>query len=237
MRRSRRESVLLGLIAVAFLVVCSVVAGFVSQGQHVDPQEAEERAGDPVDATGMVDKKGLLAPDRPQRGAAAPARFVLVEFADFQCASCAKAQPILRDLLKRRTDVRLVFRHCPLLVEHPNAVIAARAAEAARRQNKFWEMHDALYRRQADWMYAGDAAAALTDLARSVGLDGRRVAADLTPRKDDEVTRRIQDDLRIADQASVQGTPAFFLITPTRVWVAVGPKGLERLRDGEEYWR
>ena len=49
--------------------------------------------------------------------------------------------------------------------------------------------------------------------------------------------RYLPDDLRIAEQASVQGTPAFFLITPTRVWVAVGPKGLERLRDGEEYWR
>ena len=88
----------------------------------------------PVDATDHV------------RGAPS-ALVTIVEYADFECLNCARAYPLLvRYLDEFRGTLRVVFRHFPLGWEHPASALAARAAEAAARQGKFWEMHDELFR-------------------------------------------------------------------------------------------
>ena len=68
----------------------------------------------------------------------------MVEYGDFECPYCGQAEPIVRELLADFGDVRYVFRHLPLNDVHPHAQLAAEAAEAAARQEKFWEMHDVL---------------------------------------------------------------------------------------------
>src|SRR5438093_1453862 len=82
------------------------------------------------------------------------AAITIVEFSDFQCPHCAEAFPELRKLLRSRSDVRLVFRHYPLdsscntslpVPLHPNACLAAIAAECAGDQGRFWEYHDVLF--------------------------------------------------------------------------------------------
>src|SRR5688500_12850183 len=66
---------------------------------------------------------------------------LIVEFADFECPACAAARPVIDELYHRHLDkVRVVFKHFPLGM-HPNAEKAARAAVAAGRQGKFWELH------------------------------------------------------------------------------------------------
>jgi len=86
----------------------------------------------------------------------------MVEYGDFECPYCGQAEPIVRELLSDFGDVRYVFRHLPLNDVHPHAQLAAEGAEAADRQGKFWEMHDALMEHQGALnardlvQYAGD---------------------------------------------------------------------------------
>ena len=68
----------------------------------------------------------------------------VVEYGDFECPFCGRAETIMRELLLDFADVRYVWRHLPLNDVHPHAQLAAEAAEAAAEQGRFWEMHDLL---------------------------------------------------------------------------------------------
>src|SRR5688572_18105952 len=74
----------------------------------------------------------------------------IIEYGDFECASCKKAAPAVLMLMRRYDGrVRLVFRHFPLEEVHANALTAAEVSEAAAAQGRFWEMHDQLFDLQA----------------------------------------------------------------------------------------
>ena len=74
----------------------------------------------------------------------------VVEYGDFECPFCGRAEAAVRELLTDFGDVAYVWRHLPLSDVHPNASLAAEAAEAAADQGSFWEMHDALLDHQDD---------------------------------------------------------------------------------------
>jgi len=72
----------------------------------------------------------------------------LVEYLDFECPVCKTYTPLIKELQEAFPDeLRIVTRHLPM-VGHKNSVTAARAAEAAGKQGKFWEMHDLLFEKQ-----------------------------------------------------------------------------------------
>jgi cyclophilin family peptidyl-prolyl cis-trans isomerase/protein-disulfide isomerase len=74
-------------------------------------------------------------------------------YSDFQCLSCAKLAPLLSSFISKYPgEVRVVFRHFPLLSMHDKADMAVQAAEASQLQGKFWEMHNLLFEKQADWI-------------------------------------------------------------------------------------
>jgi predicted DsbA family dithiol-disulfide isomerase len=138
----------------------------------------------------------------PTRGPAT-AEVTIVVFSDFQCPHCAKAHPALvRVLGAHEGKVRLAFKHFPLL-GHARALPAARAAEAARLQDRFWEMHDALFEHQ-DALEDAD----LERYAAAVGLDLARFRADVASRG---VQARIDADLREGAGLGVGGTPTLFV--------------------------
>jgi len=112
---------------------------------------------------------------------------------------------VLRELLASSTgdEVRYVWRHLPLNDVHPNAQLAAEAAEAAAAQGHFWEMHDALLEHQGDL-----SAADIARYATGIGLDAERIAEDLRRR---EHAGRVSDDVASADESGVAGTPTFFI--------------------------
>jgi Na+/H+ antiporter NhaA len=127
----------------------------------------------------------------------------LVEYGDFQCPYCGLAEPIVRELLADFGDLRYVWRHLPLNDVHPEAQLAAEAAEAAADQGRFWDMYDMLLSRQ-------DAlsARALIGYADELGLDTERFREHLRKRKG---AGRIADDVESADMSGVSGTPTFFV--------------------------
>ncbi|MEI6225927.1 MAG: thioredoxin domain-containing protein [Deltaproteobacteria bacterium] len=143
-----------------------------------------------------------LRTDDPVRGTAG-AKVTVVVFSDFQCPFCSKVEPAMARLLEANPGaVRVVWKHQPLSM-HPNAVPAARAAEAARLQGKFWEMHDRLFANQAslsDTLYA--------QAARELGLDLARFQSDAASQA---VLARIAADQMLAGSVGAQGTPTLFL--------------------------
>jgi Na+/H+ antiporter NhaA len=132
------------------------------------------------------------------------APITFVEYGDFECPYCGRAEPILRELLSRcDDDLRFVFRHLPLADVHPHAQLAAEAAEAAGAQGRFWEMHDLLFEHQ-DALTPRD----LRGYAEQLGLDVDRFSEDLRRRRHAE---RVRDDVMSADASGVSGTPTFFI--------------------------
>ncbi|MBI5740221.1 MAG: thioredoxin domain-containing protein [Nitrospirae bacterium] len=127
----------------------------------------------------------------------------IVEFSDFQCPYCAQLQATLTEVLNAYPkDVRLVFKHYPLPF-HQNAMIAAKATEAAKEQGKFWEMHDLVFQN-----FNKLSEQALKDFAQQLGLDVEKFSADLAGNKYDQL---IQQDMALARSSDVSGTPTLFI--------------------------
>ena len=138
--------------------------------------------------------------DDPARGGSRAA-VTVVEFSDFQCPFCSRAvQPVKELESAFGSDVRVVWKHLPLSF-HPNAMPAAIAAEAARQQGKFWEMHDKLFANQQALSEA-----AYVQYAKELKLDLARFQATL---KDPATRKRVDEDAAAAGAAGVTGTPTF----------------------------
>jgi len=107
-------------------------------------------------------------------------------------------------------NLRIVYRHFPLISIHDKAVIAAEAAEAAAAQGKFWEMHDLLFQRQQEWggLPADQVPAVLEGFAQELGLDVEAFTQDLD---NGTYKQRVQDSYDEAGTLGLQGTPSFFV--------------------------
>jgi Na+/H+ antiporter NhaA len=127
----------------------------------------------------------------------------LVEYGDFECPYCGRAEPVVRKLLSELADVRYVWRHLPLSDVHAQAQIAAEAAEAAADQGAFWEYHDLLLGHQ-DALRAPD----LVGYAEQLGLDVERFMDAL---REHRFAARVAEDVDSADLSGVAGTPTFFV--------------------------
>jgi Na+/H+ antiporter NhaA len=189
------------------ILTASVVAAVLSYGLfHVVallPSDwlgrAEARTAPPlVDLTDPVD------PARDHVRGPLDAPLTLLEYGDYECPHCGRAAPVVRALLAEYGPrLRFVFRHLPLPDVHPNAALAAQAAEAAGAQGKYWEMHDLLFENQERLgpMH-------LVRHARDLGLDAARFEADL---RDGRFAARVGQDVNSAEEDGVAGTPTFFI--------------------------
>lgn len=153
----------------------------------------------------LVDLADDVDPERDHVRGDPDAIVTVVEYADFECPYCGRAEPAIRDLLKtaEADHLRYVFRHLPLADVHPHAQLAAEASEAAAAQGRFWEMHDRLYEHQ-DALTPKE----LVGHAAALGLDVERFTADLRERR---YLKRVEQDVDGADESGVSGTPSFFV--------------------------
>jgi Na+/H+ antiporter NhaA len=164
----------------------------------------------------------LVVPVDPERDhirGPAESLVTLVEYGDFECPYCGMAEPAVRELLRDYGEVRYVWRHLPLNDVHPNAQLAAEAAEAAGKQGSFWEMHDLLLDHQ-DALHPRD----LVGYAASLGLDTTRFTADLHKHAG---RAHVDEDLESADLSNVSGTPTFF-VNGKRHYGAYDIEGLKK---------
>ncbi|HEX7082810.1 MAG TPA: Na+/H+ antiporter NhaA [Gaiellaceae bacterium] len=151
----------------------------------------------------IVDLAVPVDPERDHVRGPAEAHVTLVEYGDFECPYCGRAEAVIRELLAEQGDVRYVWRHLPLNDVHPHAQLAAEAAEAAAAQGAFWELHDVLFEHQGDLRLRD-----LVGYARDLGLDVDRFGEDLRRHAG---AAHIAEDVDSADLSGVSGTPTFFV--------------------------
>ncbi len=132
------------------------------------------------------------------------AKITLVEFADYQCPYCARATDVVNQVLQKYPDdVRYVYKQFPLVSIHKFAEPASRASVAAGRQDKFWEMHDILFK---NFRALDDAS--LKKYAGEIGLDVAKFEKDMA---DPAVAAAVQAEMAEAQRLGVSGTPSFFI--------------------------
>lgn len=128
----------------------------------------------------------------------------LVVYGDYECPYTRRANDAVRETQPGFGDrLRFVFRHFPLTEIHPHAQRAAEAAEAAARQDRFWEMHDHLFAHQRA-LEEDD----LSRYAAELGLDPSRFDRDMVG---SDLGERIERDVESGLESGVQGTPALFI--------------------------
>ena len=150
-----------------------------------------------------------IGADPPHAIGPVDAPVTLEEFGDFECPPCAALHPELVKIEKEYgTRVRIIFREFPLTQTHPHALAAARAAEAAGMQGKFWEMHHMLFETQRSWHDAFDVRPIFEQYATRIGLNLERFKNDIASQT---VELRIFQDGKRAHALGVQGTPTLFL--------------------------
>ena len=183
-----------------FTVVVVVVIGLVGAGLLFNSQRADEPLADeeiePIVDTGEPDP-------------AADVVVTLEEFGDYQSSACADLNPTLKKLKEEyAANLNVVFRNLPLTNINKNALPAAQAAEAARMQNRFWEMHDLLYQKQNEWKDQADPRPTFLKFAQDLGLDVERFTKDVDG---EQVQFRIEADKDAALAQGIQETPTIVL--------------------------
>ena len=134
---------------------------------------------------------------------------ILAEYGDFQCPACKTYYPIVKQLIEEEgQNFVFVYRHFPLTSIHPNAYPAAKAAEAAGEQGKFWEMYNYLYDKQDDWSKERNVKNMFVEYAKNLELDDVKFTEDFEGLQGED---KIKGDMNIAKGLGVSSTPTFYL--------------------------
>ena len=139
----------------------------------------------------------------PVRGAE-NAKVTIVEFSDYQCPFCGQAEGLVKQVLETYPkDVRLIYKQFPLTSIHPNAMPASKAALAAGRQGKFWEMHQLIFENQRQL-----SPEKYTEWAEKLKLDVPQFQKDM---ESPEILAQINREMQEGKVADVSGTPTIFV--------------------------
>jgi protein-disulfide isomerase len=137
------------------------------------------------------------------------ASVTLTKYSDFQCPACAQFVPVVDDILADYGDqIRFEYRHFPLIQIHPFAESAARAAEAAGQQGKFFEFHNLLFTNQAEWSRVSVPGAFFARYAEELGLD---MTLFTRHQRSSILQENVRNQFNEARGLGLSGTPTFFL--------------------------
>ena len=152
----------------------------------------------------------------------------LIEYGDFACPACYQYYPLVEEVKsKYKDDITFQFRHYPLVEIHKNALVAAKAAEAAALQNKFWEMYAKLYENQPSWRESNTPLNFFEDYAAQLGLNIDKFREDS---KSQAVNDIVLADREAAKKLGLSGTPSF-LVNGKKVESPRDVEGFNKLID------
>lgn len=179
-----------------FIIILVVLAAGIVVFQQLSRQEQPQPLPMPTPSPAVAVEAG--------RGS------VLVEeFGDYQCPPCGALHPLMKSLKAEFGDrMKLVFYQFPLVTAHKNALTAAHAAIAAKKQGKFWEMHNLLFENQQAWSELPDLRPVANNFAAQIGLDVKRFAADIDGA---DVAATVEADMQRGANFRVSSTPTLFI--------------------------
>jgi protein-disulfide isomerase len=194
-------------IIAAVLAAAGIIAWYLKQSAVATPAAPPTTVN--VAAPVIPPKVGDPGAEPAHVRGDAKAPVTLEEFGDFQCPPCGLLHPELQTLEHEfGPRLRVIFREFPLVPAHQHATAAARSAEAAGMQGKFWEMHDLIYENQKSWANAFDVRSIFEGYATKIGLDLEKFRRD---QASEAVAQRIFQDGKRGRSLGVQGTPTVFM--------------------------
>jgi protein-disulfide isomerase len=203
---------ILPFVLIAAVLGAAVITGWYlkqSTSETPPPPPAPRSSSTPVSTAVVPTNPGVPGADPPHALGPASAPVTLEEFGDFQCPPCGMLHPVLKTMEHEfGPRLRVIFREYPLVPTHVHALTAARSAEAAGLQGKFFEMHDLIYQNQKTWDKAFDARPIFEGYATTIGLDLARFRRDV---ESEAVRQRISLDGNRAHSLGVKGTPTVFM--------------------------
>ena len=206
------NSLLLSAVLIAPAAVNADDAFDANMEQYLKTEKGQEAISNALKSYAeLLEKREKLAQcekspfeigNSPVKGPA-DAKITIVEFSDFQCPYCKRGKDNMEQVMKMfPNDVKIVFKQLPLSF-HSKAKPAAKAALAAAKQGKFWEMHDLFFDNQGQ---LGDQY--FEDKAKELGLDLEKFKADMAS---PEVDAQIEAESKLAAESGISGTPGFFV--------------------------
>ncbi|HEV7744555.1 MAG TPA: thioredoxin domain-containing protein [Pyrinomonadaceae bacterium] len=222
-----------------FVIIAVVLGGGLLTARYLQGASTEtpKLSPSPNASPNASAEASVVAPNEPGAEPShalgdAKAPVTLEEFGDFECPPCGMLHPVLKGIETEYgpQKVRIVFREFPLVPNHVHALAAARAAEAAGLQGKFWEMHDLIYEHQKDWHEAFDVRPIFDGYAKSIGLDMKQFTEESAS---EIVERRIFLDGKRAHSLGVSGTPTVFLNGKEVPFQSLAPDKLKPLINAE----
>ncbi|PZV09671.1 MAG: protein-disulfide isomerase [Leptolyngbya sp.] len=192
-----------GIVAALLVGLAIPLLIFLPRRNQASPPSSPEAHQAIVTEVIMSSDRASLIGTSPTKGNP-NAAIVLFKFSDFQCPYCAVAAGYMREFVdKHDDDILYVYKHFPLTQIHPEAMPSAKAAWAAGQQGQFWLYHDGLFvnqNRLGEDLYI--------ELAEAMQLDMEQFNRD---RGSTEATAAIEQDLALAEQLQLQGTPSFIM--------------------------
>ncbi|MFA5997393.1 MAG: thioredoxin domain-containing protein [Candidatus Paceibacterota bacterium] len=190
-----QKRIIVWFSAALVVIIAAVGAYQVANGPRAELRKTDGTLSTPIDATDWT--KGSKTP-----------KVTFLEYSDFQCPACGAYNPLLEEMYaKYKNVISFTYRHFPL-PQHPNALPAAYASEAAGAQGKFWEMKDMLFTKQAEWSESKDVATVFEGYARELGLDIAKYNVDVVS----EATKaRVEANVKSGTLSSINHTPTFFI--------------------------
>jgi protein-disulfide isomerase len=189
--------------------------------------------------TPMSNKPAATPPVNAPAGALPPnmlgsptATVTVEEFADYQCPTCAAKYPMAKEIISAYGNrIKFIYRNFPLAIAaHDKAYAASVAAEAAREQNKFWDMQSQLFTNQASWTAATDFPKILDEYAQKIGLDVEKFKNDMAGL---QVKQRVDADLARGRALGVNSTPSFFVNGKSVPFEQVEINSMRQIIDAE----
>jgi len=187
---------LLGTLVVTAALIVGVVLVF---SKNTNQQQA------------VADQSELLT-ESPHVKGPDDALVTIVEFSDFQCPACKATYPLVEKVAQQYPDqVRLIYRHFPLVSIHTKAQLAAQAAEVAAEEGKFWEYHDLLFEHQLTWSQLEGKEEYIEQLANYAEELGIDKASFLERIESDRIKSLVNEDIAAGGRLNIQATPTLYV--------------------------
>lgn len=186
------------LVAAAVLVL---IGGFFAASKVYKSEQSKE-----LESKSQTDFKKFVPDYAPKLGPSNP-DVHLVEFLDPECESCREFYPYVKMILQEHPEkIQLVVRYAPF---HPNSKFAIKILEAARKQGKYWEALEVLFRYQPYWgSHHNPQPELIWKYIPEAGVDVERLKADMN---DPEIDRMIEKEIAAVQELGIRGTPSFFV--------------------------
>lgn len=203
-----------------WIVITLLIAGFVGFvwfDSYRDADTSQALSGNNVAIKHVIGKQD--------------AAVTLVEYSDFQCTACKAYYPVLEQVIEKyKNKISFEYRHYPLTTIHRNAFAAARASEAAGRQDKFWEMYRLLFANQSSWAESNTARTTFEDYAKQLGLALDRYQADFAS---SGTNNAINASIREFNNRGLPKSTPTFLLNGKKIEVRNSVEEFSKLIDTE----